>query len=100
MKDRILVALLLCGLAVVADTQNVPAETSPRFVFVSVAQARAILGARDDFTLATAPLERAARVKSAEPVSEDRLMRHLADAALEWTDAERRRLDPLLVPLA
>ena len=92
--------LLLCSIAVLARAQDAPGRTSPHFAFASVAQARTILGARDDFVQATTPVERAARLKIAETVSEDRFMRHMANTARDWTNAGRRSLDPLFAPLS
>jgi hypothetical protein len=72
----------------------------PAFQFASVAQGRAILGARDDYVRATAPLERSAKMHTTEAVDEERYARYMEGAALAWTDEDRCLLQPLLAQLA
>jgi hypothetical protein len=70
------------------------------FQFASVAQARAILGARDAYVRATAPLERSAKMHTTEAVDEERYARYMAGAALAWSDEDRRLLQPFLSQIA
>jgi len=65
-----------------------------------VAQARAILGARDSYVRATAPLERSAKMHTTQAVDEERYARYMAGAALAWADEDRRVLQPILSGLA
>ncbi len=93
---------LLSGIGALAAT-SLAGETagpSPEFVFATISDARAILGARDDYVRATRPLERTAKVKTADAVNEERFMRHMQDAALEWSVDQRNNLTPLLERLA
>ena len=55
-----------------------------------------MLAARDDYVRATAALERSARLRTAEPVDEERLAAYMESGVLPWTDEERRMLEPLL----
>jgi hypothetical protein len=79
---------------VLAQRSSEPAV--PSFAFATVAQGQAILGARDDYVRATAPLERSAKLRTAEPVDEDRFIRHMRNAPLDWTEEQRRNLTPLI----
>lgn len=60
--------------------------------FASVEKARAVLGARDDFVARLSPFDRAARVKSADDVSEDEYLAFARAAAREWSNDERARI--------
>ena len=93
-----LTAALLVAAALQAAQAQAPAS-SPSFGFAAVPQARSILGARDDYVRATAPLERAAALHTTETVDEARYVRYMESAPLPWSDAERRQLAPLLEQL-
>ena len=95
-------ALLLCtaSAAVPAGAQPSAGASAPSFVFASVPEAQAVLGARDDYVRATTPLERSAKLKVADPVDEERFVRFMRDKGLEWTDEQRRTLTPLVERLA
>jgi hypothetical protein len=58
----------------------------------SIEQARAVLGERDDFVARLSPFDRAARLKSADEVSEDEYLAFARAAAREWPNDERARL--------
>src|SRR5262249_35696027 len=66
------------------------------FAFATVAEARTILGTRDDYVRATSPLERSARLRTTNNVDEERFIRHMQDAAREWKDEQQKNLTPLL----
>jgi hypothetical protein len=74
----------------------VPAAQAMEFAFASVEQGRAILGTRDEYVRATAPLERSARLHTVEPVDEERFLRHMQGTVIAWTDQDRQDLRPLL----
>ena len=76
------------------------AGRAPVFGFVTAEEARPILGARDDFVRAMSPLERSARLRTAEPVDETRLVQYREAAARDWAPAEQQRLAPILQRLA
>jgi hypothetical protein len=92
--------MLLLGSAVCAASpvlaQRSSETAAPALVFASVAQGQAILGARDDYVRATAPLERSAKLKTAEPVDEEQFIRHMRNAPMEWTEEQRKSLAPLI----
>jgi hypothetical protein len=83
---------------VLAQRSSAPA--APDFAFATVAQGQAILEARDDYVRATAPLERSAKLRTAEPVDEERFIRHMRNAPMEWTEEQRKNLTPLIEALS
>jgi len=60
--------------------------------FASIEQGRAVLGERDDFVARLSPFDRAARLKSADDVSEAEYLAFARAAAREWPNDERARL--------
>jgi hypothetical protein len=58
----------------------------------SIEKARAVLGERDDFVARLSPFDRAARLKSADEVSEGEYLAFARAAAREWPNDERARL--------
>lgn len=58
----------------------------------SIEQARTVLGSRDDFVARLSPFDRAARLKSGDPVSEDEYLAFARAAGREWSNDERVRL--------
>jgi len=87
--------LLALGLPLAAHA----GETGSAFVFADRAQARAVLGARDDYVRATGELERSAKLRSGAAVNQDRFAARMADEALSWNGNEQRMLEPLLARL-
>lgn len=96
-------AFSLSGIAAACVTtpqapENAGAPASA-FGFATFAEAKAILAARDDYVRATSPIERSARLRTAETVDEDRFIQFMQTQALEWTDEERSQLAPLVTQL-
>jgi hypothetical protein len=60
--------------------------------FASIEKGRDVLGARDDFVARLSSFDRAARLKSADDVSEDEYLAFARAAAREWSNDERARL--------
>ena len=87
---------LLAALAFAAASA---AQAQSAFQFATVAEGRAVVAARDDYVRNTSPLERQAILRTREPVSEERFVAAMADAVLEWNEADRKRLQPLLARL-
>lgn len=79
-----LAATLLLAAAGVAHAQ----DAGP-FLFASQAQARAVLGARDDYVLATAALERSATLRTSEALDAERFARAMQETARAWTEEEQ-----------
>ena len=102
MRRYVLTCLLICATSALAAPTRAgeSAGPSPDFVFATVSQEKSILGAKDDYVRATTPLERAAKMKTADAVDEERFVRHMQDAALEWREDQRQSLAPLLERLA
>ena len=69
-----------------------PAAFAHELEFATIEQARAVLGARDEFVARLSPFDRAARLKSARDVTEAEYLAFAAAAAREWTNEERSRL--------
>jgi hypothetical protein len=69
-----------------------PARPAPLLAFAGAAEAGRILAARDDYVKAASPLERSARLRTAEPVSVQRFVGHMRGTAREWTAGEKRAL--------
>jgi hypothetical protein len=64
-------------------------------IFAGVSEASAILGWEDDYVRATRPLERRLLARSKARVGPAEFREYMAAQAREWTDEERRRLEPL-----
>ena len=73
----------------------IPAADS-LIAFASREQAIAILDVDDAYTSRMSPFDRMLRMKSTTPVTETRFLEQVAANALDWSDAERARITPLL----
>jgi hypothetical protein len=82
--------LLACALAACANALDT------RFAFATQAQARAALGAHDDYVSATSALERSVVLGTAEALSTERFTAAMQATALDWTEDERRALAGVL----
>jgi hypothetical protein len=94
----VLLSSAVCA-AAPALGQRSSEAAAPAFAFASIAQGQAVLGARDEYVRATAPLERSAKLKTAEPVDEERFLRHMRGTPMEWTQEQRKNLAPLIEAL-
>ena len=97
---RLLLLLALLAAPPVAWAQRAPGGSAPAFVFATAAEGSAILGTRDDYVRATMPLERSAKLRTADTVDEERFLRHMRGTTLEWTAEQRANLAKLTEPLA
>ena len=61
--------------------------------FASVAEAREVLGQKDDFIRRLSPFDRAARMKTDKPVSEEKFLSFVKANAATWTDAENATIE-------
>jgi hypothetical protein len=61
--------------------------------FASIDEGREILGNRDEFVQRLSPFDRAARLKTDRPVSEDDFLKFVKSSVLEWTDTERKKIE-------
>lgn len=109
---RMLLALLI-GLswhcATAQSTVQLPAQPAaqattalPRttFEFARRADGAQVLGADDEYVQATGAMERMAKTRSAAPVSSGAFMRYMRATALDWTAADRARVEAQLPALA
>jgi hypothetical protein len=61
-----------------------PSPAGPAFSFATIEQGRKLLTARDDFVSLLSPFDRAARMKTAEKVSEQDYLRFVSNNVLGW----------------
>jgi hypothetical protein len=61
--------------------------------FASIDEGREILGNRDEFVQRLSPFDRAARLKTDRPVSEEEFLKFVKSSVLEWTDPERKKIE-------
>ena len=90
MKPLLLLALI--AIALPAHGQRAPGGAAPAFVFATAAEGSALLGTRDEYVRATMPLERSAKLRTAEPVDEKRFLEHMRGTTLDWTEEQRANL--------
>lgn len=68
--------------------------------FATVEQARELLTARDDFIERLSPFDRAARLKTDADVTEQEYLGFVARNAMDWSDAEREKLQTIVAAVA
>src|SRR5919197_5885540 len=61
--------------------------------FASVTEAAAILGQKDDFIQRLSPFDRAARMKTDKPVSEEEFLRFVKTNAAAWSESEQAKVE-------
>jgi hypothetical protein len=71
----------------------------PVVLFASREQGGAIMTIRDDYVSRMSRFDRMLRLKSTQPVSEKAYLDFVAANVLEWTDADKLRLKPLVLKL-
>lgn len=84
-------AKLAAWLAALAAALPLPCAAH-EIELASIEQARAVLGTRDEFVAQLSAFDRAARLKSPGPVSEEEYLAFARAAAREWSNDERARL--------
>jgi len=67
--------------------------------FASVTEAAAILGQKDDFIQRLSPFDRAARMKTDKPVSEEEFLRFVKANAAAWSELEQAKLEAAISAL-
>jgi hypothetical protein len=93
-----LAAILLCAATPAAAQAGIGAGTVVEFA--SVAEGRALLGSVDDYVARMGSFDRMLRLKTAEPVTQQRFLEHAMDNVLPWNATEKRRLETLVADLA
>jgi hypothetical protein len=84
---------LVLVLAACAQAQD------PRFAFATEGQARAALGAQDDYVRATSPFERSVVLGTEEVMDAERFAAAMQATVLDWTEEERQALTTVLARL-
>ena len=85
--------------AVPAISDQIKFGPDSAVVFASRKQGSAIMTSRDDYVSRMSRFDRMLRLKSTRPVSEREYLDFVAANVLEWTDADKARLKPLLQKL-
>jgi hypothetical protein len=89
-------ALCVAAIALVwsscAKTGAQIALRSTQVEFAGVKEGAEILSRRDDFVQRLSPFDRAARMKTDKPVSEEEYLKFVGRNVLEWRDAERDKV--------
>jgi hypothetical protein len=67
--------------------------------FASVSEASATLGQKDDFIQRLSPFDRAARMKTDKPVSEEDFLRFVKTNAAAWTELEQAKVEAAISAL-
>ena len=67
--------------------------------FASVTEAAVILGERDDFIQRLSAFDRASRMKTDRPVSEDEFLRFVKANAAAWTESEQTKVEAAISAL-
>jgi hypothetical protein len=91
--SRLAAWLLLVAFAACAHAQ------STRFAFATQAEARAALGAQDDYVRATSTLERSVVMGTEEVMDAGRFAAAMQASALDWTEDERKPFAGVLASL-
>lgn len=90
---RLKIWMLLIGVAVQGVSRaDVPLGPNTTAVFATAETGRELLTTRDEFVQRLSPFDRAARLKSADAVSEARYLEFVGNSVLEWTADERHKV--------
>ncbi|UCH48510.1 MAG: hypothetical protein JSU95_01430 [Betaproteobacteria bacterium] len=79
---------------------KVPLGTDSVVIFAPRQVASEIMAADDEYTSRMSQFDRMLRLKTESPVSRSQYFAHMAGNTLDWTEADRNRLRPLLTRLA
>jgi hypothetical protein len=90
-----LLPLALNGLA----AADVELRTGCTAHFASVTEAAEILGQKDDFIQRLSPFDRASRMKTDKPVSEEEFLAFLKANVAAWSDVEQRKIEAAIAAL-
>ncbi|MHB8109476.1 MAG: hypothetical protein ACYDHW_05510 [Syntrophorhabdaceae bacterium] len=72
------------------------AAEKPVFVYASPEEGKAILTARDDFIDYMSPFDRAIRMRSEKPVSQQEFLTFIGNNVMSWDDDEKERLQAII----
>jgi hypothetical protein len=85
---RYLVLTLIFVCAGFVQSADIRLDDNTTIHFANKGEGGEILRRRDEYVVLMSPFDRAARLNSASPVSEERLLQHLARQALDWSAEE------------
>jgi hypothetical protein len=71
---------------------NVKITDTTTVVFATVEQGKALLGKKDDFVSRLSPFDRAARLKTGQPVTTAKYLEFVKSSVLPWTDKDKELL--------
>lgn len=92
-------AILALAIACASQTARAQDDDASAYAFATLAEGRALLGASDDYVRATSAFERSARLRTRDPVDEDRFVEFMRETAHGWTEEEKQKLRPLIARL-
>ena len=98
MRTRRAAGAIIAGVMAALGWVSLPLSAQMRLgtdtsvVFATVEEARAILTNRDEFVEGLSPLDRAARMKKGDDVSESDFLKFVGTNVLAWDEAERRKM--------
>ena len=103
MKNRILICCFATLVSPFCSAADVRLGGNTVVHFASVSEGQKVLTAKDEFVRHLSPFDRAARVKTDKPVSEEKYLAFVGRNVAEWTAKERqsveaaiKKLQPLL----
>ena len=90
------IACLFFSQAAIADIELRPGSKAH---FAHAAEGAAILGQKDEFIQRLSPFDRAARMKTADPVSEETFLAFVRSNVTNWSEPEQARVEAAVVRL-
>lgn len=97
--DGFFAAMGVLLLAETASAAEIPIRTGCVAHFASGFEAAQILGQKDDFIERLSPFDRAARLKTDQPVSEERYLAFIKTAVRAWPDAEEVKIEQAIAAI-
>ncbi len=96
MKKRILVFLCVATVSSLCGAADVPFGNKTVMHFASIDEGQKILTTKDEFVRHLSPFDRAARLKTDKPVSEDEYLAFVGKNVVEWAPEETRNVEAAL----
>ena len=98
MKKRLL-AIFIFLLVVPSLRAEEKKTPNPNIEYASVEQGKEILGQRDDYVSNLSPFDRQSRLKTDKEVTEKEFVEFAASNVIAWSDADKKKIDPLLADI-
>lgn len=95
-RKRILVCLWAAVASSACSAADVQFGSNTVVHFASVSEGRKVLTAKDEFVRHSSPFDRAARLKTDKPVSEDEYLAFVGKSVIKWTAEETQQVEAAL----